>query len=511
MAALNETPRQKMMGILYLVLLGLAATTVTDHVLDAFHNLTVSMETSSKNVQSTVDATFKSFEATNLKNDAVRAAPVHKIALELSDTLNHLNQYISDLRHTLEKAGGDTVLGGDVKDRADVDVSPRLMIKQGRAAELKKRIDAARAFIFKTLTPAEQQGMKMSLSAENPPRKFGIGTKWEEQNFGEGIPLTAAITALTKIQADLKNTQNEVVRKVLERAGKVDIVMDKFRAVAIPKSTYVLSGQQYQADVFLTASSSTSNPEISVGGQQLKVADGKGVYTVAASGSGERKWTGIIRVKKNDGSIDEYKTEEQSYTVAPPSATVSPTKLNVFYIGVDNPVSVSAPGIGMDKVHVSISSGSIAPTSTPGNYTVKVAALGEVTVTVTGEYEKGKSTTLGTSKFRVKRIPPPHLKFGGKGGGKMSAAAMKQQNKVFAVIEDFEFDAPFNIQHMTMYITKPRAEAQVYESTSGSFTPAMVAGINSLTPGSKVYFDLVTGVGVDGVKRQLDPIIFNVE
>lgn len=512
MADVNETPRQKMMGILYLVLLGLAATTVTDHVLDAFRNLTVSLETSTENVKTTVDHTFQSFEATSLKNDPVRARPIYERAQKVKQICADLDKYIIHDRDTLYKMGGGTEeVTGDVKNRSDVDVAPRYMVRKGEAKNLKAKINAARKAIIDELGEKNAVGLKLSLNASDPPkRKNAVQNTWEEDNFGEGIPLTAAITALTKIQADLKNTENEVVRKILGEATQVDVVMDKYNAVAIPKSTYILVGQQYEAEVFLTAYSSSNNPDITVGGQKLNVKDGKGTYTVTGSGSGEKKWKGTVRVKTNDGTIKEYETPEQSYTVAPPSSSVSPDKMNVFYIGVDNPVTIAAPGISMDKVHASVSAGGTISGSN-GKFIVKVTTPGKLTVNVVGEFEKGHSTSLGSTEFRVKRVPAPHLKFAGKGGGKVSAGAMKVQTRLNAIIEDFEFEAPFNIQHFTMYVTKPRSDPQRYESTSGALSPQMISAMQSLIAGSKVYFDDVSGVGVDGMKRQLDPIIFSIE
>jgi len=164
----------------------------------------------------------------------------------------------------------------------------------------------------------------------------------------------------------------------------------------------------------------------------------------------------------------------------------------------------------MDKVHASVSAGGTISGSN-GKFTVKVTTPGKITVNVVGEFEKGHSTSLGSTEFRVKRVPAPHLKFAGKGGGKVSAGAMKVQTRLNAIIEDFEFEAPFNIQHFTMYVTKPRSDPQRYESTSGALSPQMISAMQSLIAGSKVYFDDVSGVGVDGMKRQLDPIIFSIE
>lgn len=512
MAALKETPRQKMMGILYLVLLGLAATTVTDHVLDAFRNLTVSLETSTKNVQSTVDQTIAAFEATKMKNEPERAKPIHDKALQVKKYAAELNNYINETKKVLiDNGGGVDEASGDVNQRADIDISPRLMINQKRASELRKRIEDTRTKILAVLHEVDPkaQDVKVALNAQDPPKRQGIKQNWEETNFGDGIPLTAAITALTKIQADLKNTEAEVIKKILGEADKAVINLDRFEAVAVAPSSYILVGQQYKADVFLTASDSKTNPEILVGGQRLNIVDGKGIYTATATAEGEKKWSGIIRIKQTDGTIKEYKLPDQTYTVAKPSATVSPDKMNVFYIGVDNPVSVSAPGFAKDKIRVSISAGSI--TGSNGTYTVKVTQRGNVKVTVSGDQGGGKTAVLGVSEFRVKPIPPPHVKFANKGGGRMSAAAMKSQNRIFAVLEDFDFAANFTINHFTMFINKPRADIMKFESNSNTFTPEMQAAMMGVVPGTKITFDFVFATGPDGMKRSLDPIIFTAE
>jgi len=513
MAAVNETPRQKMMGILYLVLLGIAATTVTDHVLDAFRNLTVSLETSTNNVQSTVSNTFASFEATKLKNDPVRAQPVYERAKKVKQYCAELNSYINGIKEEFIKVGGGLdEASGDVNARADIDIAPRLMINQKRAFDLRKKIEDTRNNILATLDQKEREGLKLALNAQDPPRsKQGVKTTWEDDNFGDGIPLTAAITALTKIQADLQNTESDVVKKILGEVDQAVINLDRFEAVAVAPSSYILVGEQYKADVFLTASSSTSNPEIMIGSQKLNVVNGKGLYTVTASAEGEKKWSAVIRVKKTDGSIQEYKLPEQTYTVARPSATISPDKMNVFYIGIPNPVTVGAPGFSDEKIRVSLSAGEIS--GSKGNYlfNFKIANRGKVMVTVSGELEKGKTKVLSTKEFRVKTIPPPHVKFANKGGGRLNAVIMKSTNRIFAMLEDFEFEATFTIKHFTLYINKPRADVFVKESNSNVLTPEMQSAMNGITPGSRVTFDNVQVVGPDGIQRALDPITFSVE
>jgi len=88
---------------------------------------------------------------------------------------------------------------------------------------------------------------------------------------------------------------------------------------------------------------------------------------------------------------------------------------------------------------------------------------------------------------------------------------MRSQNRIFAVLEDFDFDAKFNVNHFTMFIAKPRADIMKFESNSNAFTPEMQAAMNGITPGSRVTFDFVFATGPDGLKRSLDPIIFTAE
>ncbi|MBM3400767.1 MAG: gliding motility protein GldM, partial [Bacteroidetes bacterium] len=94
MAGGKETPRQKMIGILYLVLLGLVALNISDSILEAFKNLTDSLNASTQNVQIGVDATYASFEATKLKNEPERARPVYEKAKMASSYTSELTTYV---------------------------------------------------------------------------------------------------------------------------------------------------------------------------------------------------------------------------------------------------------------------------------------------------------------------------------------------------------------------------------------------------------------------------------
>lgn len=506
MAGGKETPRQKMIGILYLVLLGLVALNVSDSILDAFKNLTESLNTSTQNVQTGVDATFSSFEATKLKNEPERAQPIYDRAKKASSLARDLENYVKDLKTELEtQGGGYNSSTGDLNKRDNLDISSRYMINQGKGAELRKKIDDTREQLLALLDEKQKNGVNFSLSTNDPPARGGIAKTWEQANFGDGIPLTAAITALTKIQADAKNAESEMVKKILGEMDMAVVNLDQFSAVAVAPTSYVIQGQPYQAEVFLTAYDSKSNPSISVNGAPLAVREGKGVYTVNTNREGVFSWFGTITVKQTDGTVKTYRTAEQKYQVSRPSAVVSPDKMNVFYVGVPNPVSVSAPGIPKEKLKLSISGGSISGAN--GKYMVNVGSVGQATVNVSAEIN-GKVQPIGSSNFRVKRIPDPRAKFAGKTGGKMSSVVIKSQDNIFAALEGFDFDAKFNITGFSLVIAKPRADViGPIQSSSSAISGAMKSALASVSPGTRVIFDNIIAVGPDGIQRQLDPIV----
>jgi len=509
MAGGKQTPRQRMIGILYLVLLGLIALDVPDSLLDAFKNISDSLNASKVNVETGIQNTFTSFEKTKLVQQPDRAKPIYAKAVRARALAESLDKYVDSLKKIMiAETNGIDPATNDYKGRDNLDESVNLMVDRKNAIELRKRINYTREALLDQLDAKERLGVDLSLQTNDPIKRTGFPSKdWENANFGEGIPMGAAMTALIKIQADTKNDENEVVKKILGEIDQAQINLDQFSAVAVAPTSYVLDGQTYSAQVFLTASDSKSNPDISVDGSKLSVVGGKGTYTVGASGEGIRTWTGTITVRQNDGSLKTYSTGPQTYQVAKPSAVVSPTKMNVLYIGLPNPLSVSAPGVPLDKIHVSMSGGSVSGSN--GNYIGTVSTIGTATVTVSGEVAPGKTMTLGSTVFRVKRIPDPKAEFAGKSGGTTNAANIRAQDYIFAKLADFEFDAKFNITHFTVLIIKPRQDAIIIAGNGFQLSSAMHAAMNTVTPGTTIVFKDIDAVGPDGTPRYLDPIVIN--
>ncbi len=508
MAGGKETPRQRMIGILYLVLLGLIALDVPENLLDSFKNISDSLSASTTNVKTGINSTFDAFEKTKLIQEPERAKVPYAKAQEAKKLADNLDKYIDSLKTILIKeSGGMSEATGDYEGREGLDFSVDLMVdRRKNAFDLHKKITATREGLLNLLDAKERVGVNLSLQATPPKPRAGFPTKsWEQANFGEGIPMGAAMTAFIKIQADIKNSENEVVKKLLGKVDQAVVNLDQFNAVAVAPTSYVLVGQPYTAEVFLTASDSRSSPEITVNGSRIPTEGGKGKYVGSTSSEGLHTWTGVINVKQADGGYKPYQLPAQTYMVAKPSAVVSPDKMNVLYIGVPNPVSVSAPGIAKEKLKVSMSGGSISGSN--GHYTASVSSIGQATITVSGEIAPGKTAVLGSSLFRVKRIPDPKPQFAGKSGGNTGAANIRAQDRVFAKLEGFDFDAKFNVTRFTILVVKPRQEAIIISTTGNELNAQMRSAISTVTPGTRVIFQDIVAVGPDGSQRGLDPIV----
>ncbi len=510
MAGGKQTPRQRMMGILYLVLLGLIALDVPDSLLDAFKSISDSLSASKTSVAAGTDQTLSNFHDTKLKDQKERAQPIYDDALKAKGLADDLDKYVEDIKKKMADAtGGFDETINDWSGRENLDISPHMMIsndKKGDAYELHQKIDDTRNQLLALIAkrnPKDTVGLELPLQAIAPPHKAGFPNKdWENANFGEGIPMAAAMTQLIKVQSDAKNAEDAVVKKILGKMDQAVVTLDQFRAVVVPNSNYILQGQPFSASIYLSAYDSKANPTITVDGSSVLTKEGIGTYTVTASGEGLHTFTGNLSVKSVDGPNKNYPISG-SYLVAKPSAVVSPDKMNVLYIGVPNPLSISAPGVPASSVKVSMSGGSISGSGM--HYTANVREVGTAKVTVSGE----KGMILGSSEFRVKRIPDPKFSFAGKSGGTTSAANIRAQDYVFAKLENFEFDAKFNVTHFTLMVIKPRQDAIIIPGSGSTLSAQMHQVLGTVIPGTTVVFKDITAIGPDGTPRYLDAIVIN--
>ena len=507
MAGGKETARQKMIGIMYLVLLAMLALNVTDLVLKAFKNINDSLYTSKENVNANITSLLASYEKVKVKENPGLNQPKFDRAKQAQKIAEDLITYIESIHKKIAAEGYDE--HGELKQKNNLDIGQHIMggeESKGDGIILQQKINETGKKLA-ALLKADEGKPTFLIEAKDPVKpKAGEPKTWVSANFGEGIPLAAFQTILTMLQNDAKNMEADVINRILN--DKPVVTIDQFSAVAVAPSTYVVQGQPYKAEIYLTAYDSKKNPDISVSGGSVTVANGKGMFTGNTSSVGTFKWKGTIRVKQTDGQVKEYSTAEQTYQVAKPSVTISSDKLNVIYAGIPNPFSVSAPGFA--EVKANISAGSMSGSAGKYNVNVPASMIGKE-VSISAAAANGATTlNLGSQKFRVKAVPDPVSSFGGKKGGVMSAARMGNVEQVDAVYENFEFDLQARVTSFTCVVLKPRQEPSTFNCSGNNFNSQAKSALGTLPYGTKVILENIIALLPDGRSRSLSPVIFTI-
>ena len=307
--------------------------------------------------------------------------------------------------------------------------------------------------------------------------------------------MVAGIATLSKLQADIRSSENDVV-KWLHNSVEADIYkVDRLMAAVIPQSDHVMVGDSFRADVFLAAYDSRNTPEILFNGDQhLPVAaDGRAQLRLPASGLGDQKGEGMIRFKGPNGTMEfPYAV---SYQVVSPTLVASPTKMNVLYRFVENPIDLSVPGIAAERVTAAISNGSIVR-GPQGSWIAKPGPGSDARVEAVVTMPEGGTRRIGPAMFRVKDLPPPSPFFAGKTSTDVRASTgeIKAATCISAKMIGSEFNAPFEIIAFELQIM--RGGSIIPSTGKGAcFDASMLAALKAVRPNDRVY--------VQGIKARL--------
>jgi gliding motility-associated protein GldM len=316
---------------------------------------------------------------------------------------------------------------------------------------------------------------------------------------------------LNRFKSDIQNAEMDLINHLYQQISAEDFKFDQVTARVLPKSTYIIQGGQYEADVIVAAYDSKSELTGEVRGQNLVGDSGMLKLKFGANTLGEQKYKGTVYVKKETGSVP-YEFEGE-YFVAAPSATISPTKMNVFYIGPENPLSISVPGANSKDIVATISgAGGKLKKVSDGEYLVTVTQQGSCQINVKAKVG-GKEMDMGTMKFRTKVMPKPVAKVGKYTGGRISKTELGMQTGLRVELEDFLFDGirytpvgyKFQVQRGGDAMTPLTA-------TSGPFTSEMKAQIEKLRRGDKVIISEIRAKGIDGVRATSNEyLIFTIK
>lgn len=527
MASGSASPRQKMINMMYLVLTAMLALNVSAEILKAFAMINKSLEDTNTSIEQKNAALYKAF-AKKLEDEPGKTQIAYDKAMIVKKESDALLTYISGIKAQMIDMGGNKngkEDDGDYKteqgvrtviEDGNIDISSQLLVnpdgKSKLGTELMAKINAYRKAVLAVIPASDQAKVKVYVEETKDPepaKGSAVKKNWLQSNFGE-MPLSGVITLFSKYESDIRNTETEVVGYLLGAIDAQSYKFDQLEAKVIAKSNYVLTGQEYEADVLLVAYDSRQALDIRLeGGGAVPVEGGMGRYKVKASAEGQKKWGGFI-VVKNPGTGEETRYPfNAEYTVAKPAAVISPDKMNVFYIGVDNPVSISAPGVIPSNLMPSMSAGSISGSN--GKYTVRVTQPGTVDVSVRGKGADGKPTpVLGQSTFRVKYVPDPIATVGGLESGQVGTAQFKAQGGMIALLKDFVFDLRFEIVSFRMIYIAPRRDPEVVNVTGPIFSGQAQQIVRNAKPGDRFIFDEVRAVGPDKVTRKLNAVTYGL-
>lgn len=532
----KETPRQKMIGLMYLFLTALMALNVSKDVLNSFILVGESLEKTIVNYKSKNDKLYEEFAKQNALNpDKVgqwktKSDEVQKNASSLFEMLEGhkigLAKYAEGEETPAVANGKFDINLLEQKDNIDKGGEYFGELGKKHGVAIREGINEYRELLLKIVPPTETElisNIEKTLDTHDHPGKEGEAPhSWVSVTF-EHIPLIADFVMLTKLQTDVKNMETDVVNFLFNQITAGDFKVNAMEATVIPNSSYVMRGGEYNAKVFLAAYDSTQAPTILIGDYRetnegkyemlgaydsLTVERGKGIYKKAATSVGDKKWGGLIKVKSPGGEEVMYPFEVE-YQVAEPNLVVSPTKMNVFYYGIENPVAISVPGIPSDKIIPTIPSGATIRKVKDGYEVKPTKRNGTVAVQVFAEID-GSRKSMGSMEFRIRTIPSPVAKVMGQASGSISKAMLSNAPGVYAELEDFVFDLKFVITQFTL-VSQDGIYTKELNVKGNSFSKEQQDAIKGAKTGSRITIENIEARGPDGQVKPLAPIVFKLK
>lgn len=530
MASAKDSPRQKMIGMMYLVLTALLALNVSKDILDAFVVVNNGLENTNINFTDRNDGLYAMFDLAK-SVDPVKVTPNWKLAQDVKKRSASLTDYIDKLQKELiEKTEGvshsvaDTIQLASIESKDSYDTPTNILIgnsedgSAGASRELKNKLNEYKNTLTNYILPKDRKKVQVGINTEDP-KYSEENENWELYNF-YNRPLVASVTILSKLKNDVKNAEATTVDYLLKLVDVGNLKFDTIAAKVIPESNYVILGEEYKSEVFLAAFNKTRNPVINVGDYNevtktfngtpnaITVERGLGKYSAATTKEGLVNYSGTVKVVSPDGreQIFPFKSE---YIVAKPALTVAAENMNVVYRGLPNPISVSVPGFPNEKLSVSATN-AVLTNKGNGKYEVKPNSDGTVTVNVVATMDNGERRNMGSQILRIKRIPKPNAKFGELiESGRMNKGTIQIQKGLIAFYPSFEYKANPKITSFTMsFIGNGMAED--YESPDNMLTPKMLTRLQRIKKNERILIENIKGIGPDGIVVPISPLTIKV-
>ncbi len=510
--ALPREPRQKMINMMYLVLTALLALNVSSEILNAFKTVNKSLETTNVTVNKSTETIMKSLDDKRKDpSTSIRANIWYPKADQAVQLTKDVFSYIQTLKdRILTEAGGDPKDPTNHFKEDNLDIATRIMVEKKEGPKLKAMLENYRKNLL-GIDPSIDSAFKTALpiNLDKPQSRNRAGKTWEGAYF-HMVPTVAALTILSKFQNDVKTSENRVVQFCHNKVGEVNVVFDSYGAVIGQSSNYLMPGQQIDITAGVGAFSKKAQPTIVIGGSNIQIGeDGAAHTTIPGGGIGQHSIPVSITFMNQETGKPQTINKDVQYTVGQANASIALEKMNVLYIGVDNPVSIAASGGGDDKVHVSIAGGGGSYTKVgAGKYHFRVNTVTDdckISVTVDGKL-------AGVSQFRVRTIPRPVATVGGfESGDNVTAGAFRAQSGVAAWIKDFPFQLKYSVTSFTLSADNDEGDIDEALCTGNIWSPKAQQIIKNLKAGRMVTIDNIRAVGEDGRNQKLPSLVYYIK
>ena len=509
-----NSPRQRMINLMYLVFIAMLALNVSSEVLDGFELVLDSLHRSvDASTQHNVQL-FESIQEYHSSNPE-KSADSYASAVTVRDKTDSLFSYIEQKKLEItQKADGKEGNPRDLKRPDDLNASFEIMLGTGKTGgkDLKKGIESYRAFISNLLVDSLKKEIVQNNLNTIPSKKAQENKKsWEESMFDK-MPLAAAITLMTQIQKDIRGAEGEVLAALLRNIDVRDFKVNEITPIIIPQSQTVMLGNTYQAYIGLAAVDTTQRPRIVVNGVPL-AGNANGIYRGGASRTGVFPVKGYIEMSGNDGSVmrRDFSTE---YYVTEPNATIAPTLMNVLYAGYDNPVRIAVPGIASQNIRPTMTNGTL--TQQGELWIAKPAKVGqEAVISVEAKMADGRWQNMAKTSFRVRALPDPlpYLDYTDANGnvrkfkgGKLAKSQLVAIEEVKAAIDDDLLNITYSVLKFETLFFDAMGNVRPEVSDGPRFSERQKNEIRRLSKGKMFLIRGVVARGPDGIDRSIPPI-----
>lgn len=508
-----ETPRQKMIGMMYLVLTAMLALNVSAAILNGYAKVDESLHATIETMQEGNADTYAKFRVAMDQNPEKTEEWYNK-AMEVQRVSNEFYNYVQEFKDNMvQLIGGNegkvNAKVGDIKKPDDTNVPQQYGIEEGNAKVLKEKLHAYRLFLEGITDNVEPLRSELEATFITPK---GINTSkdsitWEESIFHE-MPICAALTVLSKIQNDIRHCEGKVVGHLLQMTDAGDLRVNKFSAHIIPSAKYIMKGQKYSAQILFAAIDSTQALEYYVNGQKL---NSNGVYEIVANSVGMQKIKGQIGYMDQQG-VMQYLPFEDEYTVGEPAATISNTELNIMFREYANIFSISVPGISNDLIDIKCSHATVAKQNN-GSWIITPSknSPDKLTIEVYAKMN-GNSLAMGAQEYRVRNLPRPDAYFEVNGelvdGGKISYVYLRDSKNKFVASygADGLVQAKFEIESFQV-----RLPSGMTISVQGNqFNKRALDAISKLNLGTTINIMSIKAKGQDGAEQMLRSLVIEL-